>query len=552
MTMNKNILSRLYRHGVQLMAVGIVTGILAGIVVTFFNIAADLFSKYAKDIYALVRENPAFVPLLFAALAIIAFAIATVSKFVPMVRGSGIPQTEGAARGLLELKWYKSLPAMAASCLVCILSGLTAGAEGPSMFIGATCGEGTSKLLRCTDMEKRYQITGGACAGLAVAFNAPLTGITFAFEEAHRRFTPAIFICAFSSVLSAIITRNALYGFMNMPVEAIFSSFSLIQMPLKSYGFVVLAAVVSGIGGFGFYNLCLLSKKLFAKIQTKNTLATTYLKLLFPFIFAGVFGLITASVMGGGHSFIESLGTHGGTARQNVANIFSSPVVVTLILVLVMRVIATALNLGAGVPCGIFIPMLAIGACIGALVAKLGIVWGMPAEYADCIVLICMATFFATIVKAPLTAIIMVVELTWQFTLLVPVVLGVSFGYMVSEVSGARSIYDELLDSILDEQHVHLTKQTYVATVEDGSIAMHKPIRDVLWPNNLLIRSIKRDGVSIVPASDTVLQVGDELSIQAECVDYDNFKVSVDEIVKPRKHLFSNIKHKSNTEQNEQ
>lgn len=551
MIMNKNILSRLYRHGVQLMAVGIVTGILSGIVVTFFNIAADLFSKYAKDVYALVRENPAFVPLLFVALAIIAFAIATVSKFVPMVRGSGIPQTEGAARGLLELKWYKSLPAMAASCLVCILSGLTAGAEGPSMFIGATCGEGTSKLLRCTDMEKRYQITGGACAGLAVAFNAPLTGITFAFEEAHRRFTPAIFICAFSSVLSAIITRNALYGWMNLPVEGTLSSFSLIQIPLKSYGFVALAAVVSGICGFGFYNLCLLSKKLFAKIQTKNTLTTTYLKLLFPFIFAGVFGLITASVMGGGHSFIESLGTHGGTTQQSVATIFSSPVVVTLILVLVMRVIATALNLGAGVPCGIFIPMLAIGACIGTLVAKLGVAWGMPAEYADCIVMICMATFFATIVKAPLTAIIMVVELTWQFTLLVPVVLGVSFGYMVSEVFGARSIYDELLDSILDEQHVHLTKQTYVATVEDGSIAMHKPIRDVLWPNNLLIRSIKRDGISIVPASDTVLQVGDELSIQAECVDYDNFKVSVDEIVKPRKHLFSNKKRKSQSEQNE-
>lgn len=546
--MNKNILSSLYRHGVQLMAVGIVTGIFAGVVVTFFNIAAELFSKYSKDLYALVRENPAFVPLLFAALAIIAFSLATVAKLVPMVRGSGIPQAEGAARGLLELKWYASLPAMAASCLVCILSGLTAGSEGPSMFIGANCGEGTSKLLRCTDMEKRYQITGGACAGLAVAFNAPLTGITFAFEEAHRRFTPAIFICAFSSVLSAIITRNALYGWMNMPVEATLSSFTLVQIPLKSYGFVALAAVASGLCGFGFYNLCLLSKKLFSKIKTKNPLTTTYLKLLFPFLCAGAFGLISASVMGGGSSFIESLGTHGGEVSQNVATIFSSPVVVTLILILIMRVVSTALNLGAGVSCGIFIPMLAIGACVGTLVSKLGIVWGMSAQYADCIVMICMATFFATIVKAPLTAIIMVVELTWQFTLLVPVVLGVSFGYMVSEVFGARSIYDELLDSILEEHHVHLTRRTYVTSVEDGSIAMRKSIRDVLWPNNLLIRSIKRDGVSIVPSSDTVLQVGDELSIQADCVDFEKFKVSVDEIVKPRKRFFGGKSRKSESD----
>lgn len=543
--MNKNLLSRLYRHGVQLMAVGIVTGIMAGIVVTFFNIAAELFSKYSKDVYLLVREHPQFVPLLFVALAIIAFAIATLTKFVPMMRGSGIPQTEGASRGLLELEWYKSLPSMAAACLVCIISGLTAGAEGPSMFIGATCGEGTSKILRCTDMEKRYQITGGACAGLAVAFNAPLTGITFAFEEAHRRFTPAIFICAFSSVLSAIITRNVLFELMNMPITSVFQSFTLVQIPLKSYGFVVLAALASGLCGLGFYALCMLSKKLFVKIKTKNALVTNYLKLLFPFVFAGVFGLISVSVMGGGHSFIESLGTLGGSKEQTIASIFSSPVVVTLILVLVMRVVATALNLGAGVPCGIFIPMLAIGACIGALVSKLSIAWGMSPLYADCIVMICMATFFTTIVKAPLTAIIMVVELTWQFTLLVPVVLGVSFGYMVNEVCGRRSLYDELLDGILDEQNVRLEKHTYITTVEDGSIAMHKPIRDVLWPSNLLIRTIKRDGTSIVPASDTVLQVGDELSIQAECVDFERFKTSVNEIVKPRNRFFAKRKQKA-------
>ena len=80
--MDKNLLSRLYRHGVQLMAVGIVTGLLAGIVVTYFNIAAELLSKYSKDLYALVRENPAFVPLLFVVLAIIAFGIATLAKFV--------------------------------------------------------------------------------------------------------------------------------------------------------------------------------------------------------------------------------------------------------------------------------------------------------------------------------------------------------------------------------------------------------------------------------------------------------------------------------------
>ena len=528
-----NLLSRLYRHGVQLMAVGIITGICVGIIVTFFNIAAELLAKYAKDLYSLIRENPAFIPLLFIALAAIAFLISTLSKYVPMVRGSGIPQTEGAARGLLELKWYKSLPSMVAACLVCIVSGLTAGAEGPSMFIGATCGDGTSKMLKCTDMERRYQLTGGACAGLAVAFNAPLTGIVFAFEEAHRRFTPAIFICAFSSVLSATITRNVLYQAMNMPITSSFSTYSLVQIPLNAYGFVALAAIISGLLGFGFYCLCLLSRKVFAKI----TFAKGMGKMLIPFLMAGVFGLITASAMGGGHSFIQSLGTNGGVDAQDVTTVFSSPIVVSLIIILLLRAIATVLNLGAGVPCGIFIPMLSIGACIGALVSKLCGVMGMDSIYADCIVMICMATFFASIVKAPITAIIMVVELTWQFTLLIPVILGVSFGYMVSEIFGAKPIYEVILDGILEDEHIHLTRHTYSTVIEGGSIAMNKPIRDILWPGNLLIRSIKRNGENVIAASDTVLREGDEITVQTECVDFNLFKTWVDEIVKPRQNL---------------
>ena len=158
------------------MAVGICTGMLVGVVVTFYNIAADIITKYSQHLYDGIRENPAFVPLLFAVLALSAFAIGTLIHFIPMVRGSGIPQTEGASRGYLHMKWYQVLPAMAAASLYCMFCGLTAGAEGPSLFIGGSCGDVVTRVMGGSDMERRYQITGGACAGLAVAFNAPLTG----------------------------------------------------------------------------------------------------------------------------------------------------------------------------------------------------------------------------------------------------------------------------------------------------------------------------------------------------------------------------------------
>ncbi len=536
----KHLLKRLYRHGIQLMAVGIITGFVAGVLVTFYNIAAEYIVEYSGELYTLVRENPAFVPLVFVVLAISAFIVGTITKLVPMLRGNGIPQTEGASRGLVKLKWYQTLPTMAATSLFCMFCGLTAGAEGPSMMIGGSCGEGVGQLMHSTDMERRYQITGGACAGIAVAANAPLTGIVFAFEEAHRRFTPAIFICAFSSVLSAIITRELLYQALGLQLMPIYANYHLVEMPIKAYGYVALAGVFSGLLGVGFYKLCMLSRKLFAKI----TFAKGVGKFLIPFLVAGAFGLITVHALGGGHTLIQSLGTLGGEKEMSLTTIFSSPIVVTLVVVLVLRLVSTILNVGAGVPVGIFIPMLSIGACLGALVAKLCAVMGMSGIYADCIIMITMAAFFASVVKAPITAVILVVELTWEFTLLIPVILGVSIAYMISEIFGIKPIYDTLLEQHLEEQHIKATRQEYIAVIEEGSVAAGLPIRDVLWPSNLLIRSIKRDGVSIVPASDTVLCAGDEITAQAEVYNFDEFAKCVDEIVKIRKYFNISFKRK--------
>ena len=522
------------------MAVGICTGMLVGVVVTFYNIAADIITKYSQHLYDGIRENPEFVPLLFVVLALSAFAIGTLVHFVPMVRGSGIPQTEGASRGYLHMKWYQVLPAMAAASLYCMFCGLTAGAEGPSLFIGGSCGDVVSRVMGGSDMERRYQITGGACAGLAVAFNAPLTGIVFAFEEAHRRFTPSIFVCSFSSVLAALITRNLLFTALGMTVEQVFLNFTFTQnLPLITYLYVALAAVVSGLFGVGFYKLGFLARKLFSKFTALKGTA----KFLVPFLFAGVAGLITTYTIGGGHGLIEALGTLGGHETISLVSVFSSPIVVTLIVVIILRLISTVLNLGTGVPCGIFIPMLALGACVGALVSQLCVVMGMDKIYIDCIVMISMATFFTSVVKAPLTAIIMVVELTWQFTLLIPVILGVSIGYMISELFKMKPLYDALLEGIMEEGHVTLSRKSYVTEIETGSVAMGQAIRDVLWPGNLLIRSVKRDGVSIVPASDTVLLAGDEITVQAETTDLEHLKRCVDEIVKPHHDsLISNIK----------
>ncbi|MCM1441395.1 MAG: ClC family H(+)/Cl(-) exchange transporter, partial [Roseburia sp.] len=482
----KKIGDKAYHYGFQLVAVGALTGLFAGLIVTLYNVLTSYAEDFSRDYYGFFRTNPAFIPLLFLALFCGAIVIGGVLRFIPMIRGSGIPQTEGATRGLLRFKWYQVLTGMFAASLFTVFMGLSAGSEGPSIQIGGACGYGTSDLLKRGEMLRRYQITGGACAGLAVAFNAPLTGMAFAFEEAHKRFTPEVFVCSFSSVITAIVTRNLLRTAMGLSVGSSFTTFQFTQLNMLSYLYVLFAAAICGLAGVGFYFLVFRAKKLFAKLTFWKGVG----KMTIPFLLGGAFGLITVNVMGGGHDFIQSL----GSLSDGVERIFSSPLWATLLIVLILKFIISIVNMGAGVPCGVFIPMLAVGACLGALLSLLCVKMGMDPAYSDAVIMICMAAFFTTVVKAPITAIVMVVELTWSFTFLTPVILGVAVGYLIGDVFRTEPIYDKLLEGILEEQRAKNPpkKLTAKLCVAKDSPADGRAVRDILWPSDALVVGLFR------------------------------------------------------------
>ena len=182
-----------------------------------------------------------------------------------------------------------------------------------------------------------------------------------------------------------------------------------------------------------------------------------------------------------------------------------------------LKALATVLNMGASVPCGPFIPMLAIGACIGALTSEVWIMLGMNPTSKDTLIMICMASFFATVVKAPITAVVMVVEMTFSFTPLLPVIIGVSIGYFIGDIARTDSIYETLLEQFVEEIEERKHKQTYkfVLFARPSSIAIGREIRDVLWPNSVRVTKIIRDGESVFPDGGTVIEEGDELYFSA-------------------------------------
>ncbi len=505
-----------YQNFIELILVGSVTGVFAGAVVTLYNLCSKFGEEFSRDAYAVVRANPALIPLLLLVLVLGAFLLTAAVYFVPMAKGSGLPQVEGATRGILRFSWFKDAAVMFAASLLSIFMGLSAGSEGPSLHIGAASGEGVARMLKRNEMIRRYQVTGGACAGLAVAFNAPLTGVAFAFEEAHKRFTPEVFICAFSSVIFALITRSLLFGAFGLAAESFFHNFVFpTEMPTGLfYLFLAASAIVCGVVGVLFYKWVLLLHGWFEKIQAKP-----FVKILIRIgvvvLLGGILSLITANVMGGGKELILAFGTQGGEKPLAVESVFGLPLVATLLLVCIFKFIITGANMGAGVPCGAFIPMLAIGACIGALLNMLWVKLGMPPEYCDLLVMVCMSAFFTAIVKAPITGVVMVCELTWSFAYLLPVVIGVAVGYVIGDIARTDSIYEELLELFIEEHNVGKNdkRETFTLTVAKGALAEKRELRAVLWPAGVRVQELVRGGESLIPDGATELLAGDVLTI---------------------------------------
>ena len=519
----KGYLQEFADNGINLVLMSILTGLFAGTVVTLYNILMSFGEETSISYYELLIEHPAFIPILFAGLAAGSLVIGTVAKFVPMVRGSGIPQIEGAARGKVRFNWYITMCTMFAASLACVFMGYPAGAEGPSLEIGGCAGSATATILRRNQMIKRLQIASGASAGLAVAFNAPITGLFFAMEEAFRSFSPQVFICATISVITALFTRNGLriaikgadsvgFTFKNFAFNFSFNGSGVLFCL-----WIILGAIIVSLVGVGFYYAVFASKKLFKRITFLKGVG----KYMIPFLLAGAFGLITVYSIGGGHDFIQSLST-GGLGDIQIEQVFGIGLIASLVIIVAIRFITGVMSMGCGVPCGVFIPMLACGAGLGAILSVLFQKAGMDPVYSDYFIIICMAAYFTCIVKAPITGVVMVFELTGQFVNFIPALIGVGIGYLVGMLFKTEAIYEKNLEQYIADNKIDekFKKERIVAYISANSKADGRKVRAIVWPSNgLVVELIQPDGAVTVPDGETVLHAGQRIVFECETDD---------------------------------
>lgn len=473
---------------------GLFVGGLAGLIAIIYR----LFLTNAEDIYflmvSLVKGNLLLIVLWLIGLIGLGFVISLFLKYEPFISGSGIPQVEAEVQGQIDQCWYKVLFAKIIAGTLCIVGGLSLGREGPSIQLGAMIGKAVSRFFHRIKTEERFLLTCGAAAGLSAAFNAPLAGIMFALEEVHKNFsTSALVSVMCASITGDFLSRNVfgLAPSLHFTLEA--------TLPLNQYVWLLVLGIVTGLLGVFYNKMTMITLGLYDHIPFLKS----HQKVIIPLIVSGILGLFMPQVIGGGHVLVDYL---------NGEQIMVS----TLIILLVMKFLFSLLSFGSGAPGGIFFPLLILGSLIGALFGKLAMMVGVPEIYFNNFIIFAMAGFFAGIVRAPITGIVLIAEMCGTLKLLLPIATVSFLAYMVANGMDSEPIYESLLNRLTRNRHAVdfvENKELISFVVSLGGLAVNQTVASLQLPPRCLLVSIMRGNREIIPHGDTQFYVGDQVIV---------------------------------------
>ncbi len=482
-----------------------VTGICTGALIFIFKTVSSSVIYFSETIYAAVRENPEYLPLLVLGSLLIGLLSALILKYAPACRGGGIPTAIASIRGLLPFKWIQSLFALFASAMLTYLGAVPLGNEGPSVQMGAAVGRGTVRVLAKNNrVLDRYIMTGGASAGFAAATGAPITGIVFAFEEAHRRFSPMIFMVAAVSIISGCTTQEILSQLFNADVT--FFDFSIsISLPTRLLWTSLIIGLICGVCAVLFTKLYKLTN-IFLKTCLSRIPFTA--KVISIFVLTALLGFAAGGLVGSGHSIVESL-LHG------------EGIWYMLMMYFCIRAVLLMLANNTGITGGLFLPTLTFGAIIGSLFANAAIAVGaLPEEYYSVMIIIGMASFLSSASRTPITALAFSIEALSGIGNIIPIAIGVTISYLVIETVGITAFSETVIETKVESAHTGRTP-TIVdrhITVMPGSFAVGKEVRDILWPPTCAVLSVHKSEAS-APSHSHTISDGDILHIHYQTYD---------------------------------
>ncbi len=475
----------------------LLVGAIAGLVASFFRAGLERFEEWrgllVQRLHPLGGAGLAALVVLGAGGA--ALAVWLVRRYEPAAGGSGIPQLKAVLHRLRPMSGGRLIAVKFAGGLAAIGSGLALGREGPTIQMGGAVGRVVARRLPSSSHERGILIAAGAGAGLAAAFNAPLAGLVFVLEEIQKNFAPGVFTATFLASVTADAVSRFLFG-----QTAVFHTPPIPTPPLGSLPLFVLLGVAAGLLAVAFDRGLLAVLRLFDRASGRGRLVAA----------AGVGAAIGAvawfapSLVGSGGPLVtRTLAGHGALGL--------------LLLTLALRFVMTIFSYGTGAPGGIFAPMLVLGSQAGLAlgVAAAGVaptLAGEPRAWA----VVGMAALFAGTVRAPLTGIVLMVEMTESYTLMLALLAASFAAQWVADRLGEPPIYDSLLERELRRtSDVERPEGALMVELDllPGAPFAGRRVADLGLPAGCLIVALERRADHLVVSGETVLRAGDRLQV---------------------------------------
>jgi CIC family chloride channel protein len=448
-------------------------GIISGLLVVSFRMAIDWLSVLLLG----SSPNP-HQPRLIVVPALAGVVIAVLTRYVfPKVRGSGINQTKAA---LYINNGYISFRTVIGKFLLSALaigSGHSLGPEDPSLQIGAGVASLISRRVGMSKEKLRIFAPIGAAAGLAAAFNAPISAILFVIEEVIGQWSAAVLGSIVLSAVSSVVVARSFWGSQPM--------FRIPTVTLRDSRELLAYAVLGVFGGFA----SLLFARSLSYLRPKLRRQPGWSQMMQPCLAGllvggiGYFGL--PQVMGAGYGAID----------QAMHSQFAWKMLLVLAL---FKIIATTLSFSSGTPGGMFAPTLFIGAMLGAAVGAFEKIYfphltGSIGSYA----LVGMGVLFAAFLRAPLTSVFMVLEVSGNYSIVLPVILANTIAYLISRILQPVPILEQFthqdglnlpsMEEQREESNLRIedAMQPVVVPVLQGSESVENALRSLAqYPNS--------------------------------------------------------------------
>ncbi len=408
---------------------GIIIGILTGLIVSVFRWIIDHTLKLLMVVYPFMTSHLHYIILYILGTLAVGFLLSSILKPALLdLTGSGVPQIEAILLNEHEMNAWSVLWRKFVGGLLAICPGLFLGREGPCIQMGACVGQLLGQRCHMSDKEKRFLLECGVAAGLSAAFSAPLAGVIFLLEEITFDFHPQGCITALAAAIASDAVTILFFGVrpcLYLPLYA--------NLPQTSYPWIVLLGILIGLLGFGYQYTLLNLRWWYSKIK----LPAIY-HCLIPLLLVIPIGLWNAKILGGSHDFISYIASLNQS--QHLTALLG-----LLVVFFIVRFCFSMISYGASVPGGIFMPILVLGALIGAIVGIIMIRQNIiPLSCYLNLIVISMAAYFGSIEEAPFTAITLLTEMVGSVDQILPMTILTFIAYITSNLLGGQPIYAAL------------------------------------------------------------------------------------------------------------